>query len=319
VLHNDFEKLSVINDSMSDSDGDLGGIDYSLHITQSAGDPRQHFNAFAKGAALSLWTSGPPHRNPNMSRLAFEHCGPGPLGFDDMGSLRRKELSRPSTADEYNNVYKSGWYPNGVALQTSLSHETQESPLLNSRMDAGYSSNPLNYPSPIQRGHLSPPEVHYCVVEFKCFRAEVYQIYPNQFDEFKRATRQGHDLVIVEADRGSDLGVARLLVPSLLAARALKRELDQKQIRHLLGFSMAATSHALGDPASFNMDVGEYIASPVMAQARPGKYIKRIASDAEASRLIEKKEAEEHAKDLCQKKVEEHGLVMEILEAEYQS
>jgi len=240
-------------------------------------------------------------------------------GFAEPGSFRRSEASRPSTADDYTSAFRSGWYSNGAAVQRSFYQDAQDTALLDSKTEIGYSPNPLNYSSSALRGPLSVPEAHYCVVEFKCFRAEVYQIYPNQFDEIDRATRQWRDLVIVEADRGSDLGVARLIVPSLLAARALKRELDQKQIRHLLGFSRSATSHARGDPISFNMDIGDYPASPVMAQARPGKYVKRIANDAEVSRLTEKKEAEEHAKELCQKKVEEHGLVMEILEAEYQS
>lgn len=320
MLHNDFERLAVINDSTTDYDGELAGFeDYSLQATQSAGDPRQHTSMFPQGVPAALWASRSSETAPSMFRTVYDSDKQSVGSFSDSGAFRRSENSRPSTADEYYGSYKSGWYSNGPLTQKLSFHEARENALLGTKLDIGYSQNPLNYISPALRSPLSAPEAHYCVVEFKCFRAEVYQIYPNQLDEIERTIRQWRDLVIVEADRGSDLGVARLIAPSLLAARAMKRELDQKQIRHLLGFSRAATSHALSDPVSFNMDVGDYAASPVMAQARPGKYVKRVANDAEVSRLTEKKEAEEHAKDLCQKKVEEHGLVMEILDAEYQS
>jgi len=320
ALHNEFEKLAVIFDATSDSDGDFEALEnYNLQATQSAADPLQHFNMFTQGAPGSLWSSVSSSGTSKMFSSPYEQERHVSAGFAEPGSYRRLDSSRPSTADDYTSAFRSGWYANGTAIQRSLYQDGHETALLNAKNEIGYSPNPLNYSTSALRGPLCAPEAHYCVVEFKCFRAEVYQIYPNQFDEIERATRQWRDLVIVEADRGSDLGVARLIVPSLLAARALKRELDQKQIRHLLGFSRSATSHARGDPISFNMDVGDYPASPVMAQARPGKYVKRIANDAEVSRLTEKKEAEEHAKDLCQKKVEEHGLVMEILEAEYQS
>lgn len=185
--------------------------------------------------------------------------------------------------------------------------------------------NPYEVPSVINR-----PGRRLFVVAFKCSRADVYYL-P---EDTGLAVKRG-DLVVTEGDRGSDLGQVTHADVTLAEAKRAKEAASVEHFRWLMMFSRHAMAgnHTLGTNGSLALATTS--AGGVGPQAPPftpflqamatqhdteikPKLIRRIAQDYEIRQLRDKEGSEAKAKRICQAKVIEHNLRMEILDAEYQ-
>ena len=165
------------------------------------------------------------------------------------------------------------------------------------------------------------------IVTFKCSRADVFYI-----QEGTGLTVKVGDLVIVEADRGTDLGTIAVENVDWQAAKEYKEHYTEEHYRWLMmyshsvaqaqegtGASLLAASNGLqasavggmGPPSQHHMQ------EPSSGEIKP-KLIKRLAQPHEINALREKEGNEAKAKRVCMQKVKEHGLNMEILDAEFQ-
>ncbi|KAF9883796.1 hypothetical protein FE257_002780 [Aspergillus nanangensis] len=172
-------------------------------------------------------------------------------------------------------------------------------------------------------GHPHQNQLLY-LVTFKCHRADVFYIQ----EDTGLQVKQG-DLVIVEADRGTDLGTIAHANVTMQKARELKQEYAKEHYNCLMIFSRqgqngAAT--AVNSASSFNGGRsaiggmgphGPHGVQDSVADIKP-KLIKRLAQNHEILTLRDKEGNEAKAKRVCQQKVVEHRLNMEILDAEFQ-
>jgi len=217
---------------------------------------------------------------------------------------------------------------NMVAAQPSM----MGSPFANNfqagyHMHAGYS----NRPSSPHRGMygMSQPNrstpLH--VVLFKCSRADVFYI-----QEGTGLTVKPGDLVIVEADRGTDLGTVAANNVDWVEAKRQKEHYAEEQYRWLMMYSqnagvaqegvgaglMAASNPLQGSAVGGMGPPGQHhMQEPNAGELKP-KLIKRLAQSHEIHGLRDKEGNEAKAKRVCMQKVKEHGLNMEILDAEFQ-
>jgi len=163
------------------------------------------------------------------------------------------------------------------------------------------------------------------IVNFKCCRSDVFYI-----QEGTGLHVNVGDLVIVEADRGTDLGTVQHTNISWEDARRYKEYYAEEHYKWLMMFSLQSRNG------------GPNVVNPNGLNARPGsavggmgpqgphgphdgthpelkpKLIKRLAQTHEIQALKEKEGNEAKAKRVCQQKVMEHRLNMEILDAEFQ-
>lgn len=160
-------------------------------------------------------------------------------------------------------------------------------------------------------------------VSFKCSRVEIYFLLDDTGLEIKEG-----DIVIVEADRGQDLGTVQHANISALEARQLKSRYREEQYKWLMMFSQ----HNIAGNVNPNENSGA--AGPVQMVYRPGtsmpgpprsdnhdlkpKAIKRLATRHEIEQLRHKEGNEAKAKRTCQAKVADMSMAMEILDAEWQ-
>ncbi|KAL2821370.1 hypothetical protein BDW59DRAFT_110486 [Aspergillus cavernicola] len=167
------------------------------------------------------------------------------------------------------------------------------------------------------------------IVTFKCHRADVFYIQEDTGLQVKPG-----DLVIVEADRGTDLGTIQHANVSLQKARELKQKFAEEHYKWLMMFSRqgqngaASAVGSVGSPGSLpglnNRSAiggmgphGSHGAQDSAGEIKP-KLIKRLAQNHEILSLRDKEGNEAKAKRVCQQKVIEHRLTMEILDAEFQ-
>lgn len=133
------------------------------------------------------------------------------------------------------------------------------------------------------------------------------------------------DMVIVDGDRGMDLGTVCHSNVTVQQAKSLKEEYSEMHFRWLMLFSRTGQNGSITNETNF----GPMSASPVTASSRsnPGhhgeadlrpKMIKRHAQPHEIHLLKDKEGSEAKAKRVCTGKVDEHSLNMEILDAEFQ-
>ena len=163
------------------------------------------------------------------------------------------------------------------------------------------------------------------IVTFKCMRADVFYIQEGTGLQVSEGV-----LVIVEADRGTDLGSVAHANVTWEQARYFKEHYAEEHYKLLMMYSMQARN---GGPNVVNPNgLQGTPGSAVGGMGPPGhhtshenaqndlkpKMIKRQAQPHEFQMLAEKEGNEAKAKRLCQQKVQEHGLHMEILDAEFQ-
>jgi PSP1 C-terminal conserved region len=177
------------------------------------------------------------------------------------------------------------------------------------------------------RGFGAPTQPLF-IVTFKCYRADVFYI-----QEGTGLQVNPGDLVIVEADRGTDLGSVMQADITWEQARALKEYYAEEHYKLLMMFSDEARN---GGPNALNPNglsgMQGQPGSAVGGMGPPGhhghheashsdikpKMIRRLAQNHEIESLKEKERNEAKAKRVCRQKVGEHRLNMEVLDAEFQ-
>lgn len=172
---------------------------------------------------------------------------------------------------------------------------------------------------------LEPASQPLFIVNFKCCRSEVFYI-----QEGTGLHVNVGDLVIVEADRGTDLGTVQHTNVSWEDARRYKEYYAEEHYKWLMMFSMQSRNggpnvvNPNGMPGRQGSAVGG-----MGPQGHHGphdtshpdlkpKMIKRLAQNHEIQALKDKEGNEAKAKRVCQQKVIDHRLNMEILDAEFQ-
>ncbi|KAI1124093.1 hypothetical protein F5Y10DRAFT_38174 [Nemania abortiva] len=193
---------------------------------------------------------------------------------------------------------------------------------------------PANYPNRPPSPHrsmygMSQPRHNQLlhIVLFKCSRADVFYI-----QEGTGLTVKPGDLVIVEADRGTDLGTVARDNVDWQTAKELKEHYAEEHYKWLVMYSqnaavaqegtgagLMAASNGLQGSAIGGMGPpsGHHMQEANSGELKP-KMIKRLAQSHEIHGLRDKEGNEAKAKRMCMQKVKEHGLNMEILDAEFQ-
>ncbi|KIV77402.1 hypothetical protein PV11_09199 [Exophiala sideris] len=192
--------------------------------------------------------------------------------------------------------------------------------------DARVHQSHQNYGQHLGIGQFGEPFMQpLFIVNFKCCRSDVFYI-----QEGTGLHVNAGDLVIVEADRGTDLGTVQHTNVSWEDARRYKEYYAEEHYKWLMMFSLQSRNG------------GPNVVNPNGLTGRPGsavggmgpqgphgphdgthpelkpKLIKRLAQTHEIQALKEKEGNEAKAKRVCQQKVMEHRLNMEILDAEFQ-
>lgn len=235
----------------------------------------------------------------------------------------RQGSQSPEEAEVFDAAaYFAGYGPVSRAINASAISAAHPDPIIpimpNTAMSAG---NPYAVPH-----NLGRPGRRLYVVTFKCSRADIYYL----FDNIGLEVRCG-DLVIVEGDRGCDLGQVTHADVSLEDAKKYKAEANEEHFRWLVMFSqcsLAGTANdsgmvgALARANDFSNNLSRPqsngMGAPQDPDAKP-RPIKRLAQHYEISALREKEGQEAKAKRFGAQKAAEHGLLMEILDAEYQA
>ncbi|KAL2753706.1 hypothetical protein ACRALDRAFT_2044053 [Sodiomyces alcalophilus JCM 7366] len=165
------------------------------------------------------------------------------------------------------------------------------------------------------------------IVLFKCARADVFYI-----QEGTGLTVKPGDLVIVEADRGTDLGTVMRDNVDWQTAKELKEHYAEEHYKWLMMYSQNAAAAQEGTGAGLMASANglhgsaiggmgpsnqHHMQEPNAGELKP-KLIKRLAQSHEILALRDKEGNEAKAKRVCMQKVKEHGLNMEILDAEFQ-
>ena len=172
---------------------------------------------------------------------------------------------------------------------------------------------------------LSRPSRCLFVVTFKRSRAGIYYLEGDAGIDIRHG-----DLVIVEGDRGCDLGQITHVDVSQEDANKFKAHATDEHFRWLVMLSqhsltgssndssmLGALARAIGFP---DMDPSQLTGmNAQLDQDVEPKAIKRLAQQHEIMRLCDKEEQEAKAKSIAAQKVAEHGLSMEILDAEFQA
>ena len=233
-----------------------------------------------------------------------------------------------------NNTHLSdadeGYYDDGVATPSATASQSRIPTLHQSYVMA---APPESYPPPPSQHHQRhhhhhqhpSPQLLY-IVTFKCHRADVFYI-----QEGTGLQVNPGDLVIVEADRGTDLGTVTYANISLQRARELKHQYAEEHYKWLMMFSQQGqagggiqAAAAVVPLPGRNSAIGGM--GPQGTHGPPQeaggdikpKLIKRLAQNHEILMLRDKEGNEAKAKRVCQQKVDEHRLHMEILDAEFQ-
>jgi hypothetical protein len=165
------------------------------------------------------------------------------------------------------------------------------------------------------------------IVYFKCSRADVFYI-----QEGTGLTVKPGDLVIVEADRGTDIGTVVRDNVDWQQAKELKEYYAEEHYKWLMMYSTNAAAAQVGGASGMPASGGgmqpgamggigphgqHHGQEPNTGELKP-KLIKRLAQSHEIHALRDKEGNEAKAKRVCMQKVKEHGLNMEILDAEFQ-
>ncbi|KAG8350163.1 hypothetical protein FVEN_g11675 [Fusarium venenatum] len=309
------------------------------------GDNRKAENAHLKKAALG-WSSSLAFSPSDISQSRRHSFATLPTRQASISSIPDSALE-PSALD----MQQSQDYPPGYPDPASFggaSHASQYfggGPNMGANMGSAYqtgyaSQYPSPYGLPNSYGNRAPSPhrsvysiaqprhnqlLH--IVLFKCARADVFYI-----QEGTGLTVKPGDLVIVEADRGTDLGTVAKDNVDWQAAKDLKEHYAEEQYKWLMMYSQGAAAAQEGSSAGLlasstglqGSAVGgmgppsqHHAQEPNAGELRP-KLIKRLAQSHEVHALRDKEGQEAKAKRVCMQKVKEHGLNMEILDAEFQ-
>ncbi|KAF2204545.1 hypothetical protein GQ43DRAFT_469018 [Delitschia confertaspora ATCC 74209] len=226
----------------------------------------------------------------------------------------------PLNADQFDAAaYFTGYGPASRAINASAISAAHPAP---TPEPTSGPTNPYAVPTVLGRSGR-----RLFVVAFKCSRADIYYTYDNTGLEIRRG-----DLVIVEGDRGCDLGQVTHANVSLEDAKKYKAAASEEHFRWLVMFSQYSLSGTSNDSSMLGALARANGYSPnnhgtvqpmgfgtVQEQETKPKLIKRLAQKHEIDALRDKEGQEAKAKRIGAQKAAEHKLPMEILDAEYQA
>ncbi|KAK4943228.1 hypothetical protein LTR66_014626 [Elasticomyces elasticus] len=230
------------------------------------------------------------------------------LGFDtqDTSASRRHSFAdvptrRGSVGSNASNNDFSGQIPAGVPAPPGFAGFVPELPF-----------NAVHYSA------ASPRPLH--IVTFKCDRAAVFYV-P---DHVPITVNEG-DLVVVEADRGFDVGTVHETNLTFQVADQLRDRYNAQQFEYLMMFSRHAQA---AGPENYSntttmatfRNTGTLPGGAVKDGDTKPKQIYQHANHEHYHQLQTKEGEEAKAKRLCASKATHHGLHhMEILDAEFQA
>lgn len=185
--------------------------------------------------------------------------------------------------------------------------------MMDQNPDYHHGSYPREQQDKISYSHVAD-QAQLFIVEFKTSRSEVFYV----ADPSQLQVRIG-DLVIVEADRGKDLGKVISEPVSVEKATEIQKKHVQQQQQQQQQVEQASTVDELNQSPSDELDS---VQPDTDIEAKPmelnPKRIYRLALPGEVAMLIQKAEDEQKALGLCQMKVRQKKLTMEVVDAEYQ-
>ncbi|CDM26535.1 hypothetical protein DTO013E5_4741 [Penicillium roqueforti] len=257
----------------------------------------------------------PQSRRHSFAEIPMRH---GSVGSVDSHSTATPRATIGDRDDGYSNL---GDYPNQPYYSREQTLRGDGSSGIPSSLNQYAMSNAYGRQSSAL-SHAHQNQLLY-IVAFKCSRADVFYIQEDTGLQVKTG-----DLVIVEADRGTDLGTVIHANISLQQARELKQHYAEEHYKTLMIFSRHGQPEGstLANPntglntRSATGGMGPHGPHSVQEPAtdiKP-KLIKRLAQQHEVLTLHDKEGNEAKAKRVCQQKVVEHRLNMEILDAEFQ-
>ncbi|KAG5455992.1 MAG: PSP1 C-terminal conserved region-domain-containing protein, partial [Olpidium bornovanus] len=136
-------------------------------------------------------------------------------------------------------------------------------------------------------------------------RSDLFYLVPDSDDQ---VIKRG-DLVIVEADRGKDLGVVvNDDITPVQVQMFQQRQAEAAAVAEMGMVSKGPNCPGAGHPQQLQLQ---------MKELHP-KRLYRLAQPAEITMLIAKSQDESQALLLCQTKVREKNLAMEVVDSEYQ-
>ncbi|KAF1992076.1 hypothetical protein K402DRAFT_416556 [Aulographum hederae CBS 113979] len=214
------------------------------------------------------------------------------------------------------NIAFAAGYCSGMGAPAARVLDSQEA--LNPFKVEGPLSNPFAVPSRIPNQYRT-----LYLVQFKCARAEIYYSPTDSGLQIEEG-----EMVIVEGDRGQDLGIVKHCRLTEDQARDLKEKSVLENYKWLMMFSslygrveqnsdvgLMASRAAI--PGGMGPRVNPQNVPRVQHNARP-KMIKRKANEHEIYLLRDKEGTEAKAKRVAQGKASDRGFRMEILDAEFQ-
>jgi hypothetical protein len=253
-------------------------------------------------SGTSTWDD-PRHRSPPRSLDYPTPYDYDPNTMDSPGSIH----SFPGMRSEYPttiNADVQNYFNNDNDRRRQAAEQFQFYQLQNRYRFPSYQSH--DPPSRPFQFH-DPDQYTLHIVKFKANRMDVFYLAKE-----KRLDLEVKDYVIVDGDRGTDLGMVSKVNVSEAEARSLTAQLQREQA--------AATA---ANQNGMNANAMEAIAAAAnQVQERdvtiPKKFIHRLAVRGEIDGLQMKMQDEAQAKQVCEMKVQQRGLQMDILDVEYQ-
>ncbi|KAG6039090.1 hypothetical protein E4U41_003307 [Claviceps citrina] len=328
----------------------------SLGRRAPGGRRMSEYGAGAFRTPLNVDNRKTDNNNLNLKKAALWSSSPSFFGGDVSQSRRHSFANMPTRQGSVSSVAESvaaldastmgdaqGSHAFPSGFPESLNASNQNSAMLAATPNATQSAFVHPYgphfglgnqftnrpPSPARNAYnMAQPRHNQLlhVVLFKCARADVFYI-----QEGTGLTVKPGDLVIVEADRGTDLGTVAKDNVDWQTAKELKEHYSEEHYKWLMMYSQGAAAAQEGSGTGLMTSpsgvqgsaVGgmgpsqHHLQEPNASELRP-KLIKRLAQNHEVHSLRDKEGQEAKAKRVCMQKVKEHGLNMEILDAEFQ-
>ncbi|KAJ5719156.1 hypothetical protein N7493_007611 [Penicillium malachiteum] len=321
---------------------DLGEL-RDIHGYNMRGNPRRRFSEHSANLEQQFSSFASPIENRALDNVRKAHwqtsLGFGgvaelpqsrrhsfadiPIRHDSISSVDSHSTATPRAGlgdrqDTYGNVQD---FPGSIQSQYYAREQTLRGDG-SSGIPAALNQYAMNNPygrQPPALSHAHQNQLLY-IVTFKCHRADVFYIQEDTGLQVKAG-----DLVIVEADRGTDLGTVQHANVSLQRARELKQQYAEEHYKWLMMFSRQGQleGSSVSSPgltarsATGGMGPHAHGVQETSTDIKP-KLIKRLAQSHEILTLRDKEGNEAKAKRVCQQKVAEHRLNMEILDAEFQ-
>jgi hypothetical protein len=315
-----FADVPTRQGSVSSAGEALSAYENSLQENMS---PKDYQNRYQEAGGYSV--------NEHGEYINFNNSRPSSLQRQKLVSSLEIALSQTLLAAYSHEQPLAANYFGGIAtlprnVDSYGSTNFQPSPYPYAQYGGGRAASPHRS---MYGGGLAQPRHNQLlyIVLFKCSRADVFYV-----QEGTGLSVKPGDLVIVEADRGTDLGTVARDNVDWASAKEMKEHYAEEHYKWLMMYSQGAAGNSDGTGAGLMAASNGLQGSAVggmgppsqhgMQEPNPGeikpKIIKRLAQNHEIQALRDKEGNEAKAKRVCMQKVKEHGLHMEILDAEFQ-